>query len=61
MTPTRPPLFLLSLELPLFPLGTECGAAVKDSTSDTKRRPRDLCVSSLLHYCDGIASRGDSA
>lgn len=33
--------------------------AVKDSTSDTKRRPRDLCVSLPLHYCGGIASRGD--
>lgn len=27
-----------------LPLESECGAAVKDSTSDTKRRPRDLCV-----------------
>lgn len=41
-TPTPP----LSPELPLFfPLGSECGAAVKDSTSDTKKWPRDLCVS----------------
>lgn len=43
--PHSPPPFLLSLKLPLLPLGTECGAAVKDSTSDTKKRPRDLCVS----------------